>query len=337
MNTAKNRLYMLLMLVLASVVACDDDNTTDPPPAIDEAQLLVDEVESRTDPHTGFIMSAQALHTNLLVAPDDYLVIDVRAADDYAAGHIEGAVHVAIPDLPAYFETIDPASYENIVLVCYSGQSAAYSVGALRAMGHNNVVSMKWGMSSWNPDFAVNPGRYWAAAPSNQRQTQFVTDPSPAMNGPGELPAINTGLETGPEILDARIDELFAAGFGPAAITDDDVFLNLDDYYIINYWPENLYLGVGHIPGAINYQPSTMPFFQDTDLLTLPTDQPVVIYCYTGQGSARLAGYLRVLGYDVRTLLYGGNSMVWNNMVDNGIGSAFDASKHVENFDYVSS
>lgn len=30
----------------------------------------------------------------------------------------------------------------------------------------------------------------------------------------------------------------------------------------------------------------TAPFLSSTDLTTLPTDRPVVIYCYTGQTSA---------------------------------------------------
>lgn len=333
MRFAKNGLYMLFLLALAGAVACDDDPNE--PVAVDEAQLLVEHMESLTDPHTSFVISTQQVSTNLLVAPDDYLVIDTRAAADFAAGHIAGAVNVPMVDLPAYLEANDAASYENVILVCYSGQTAAFAAGVLRALGHDNVVSMSWGMSSWNPAFATDVNKYWATATSNQRQTQFVFDPSPAMNPAGELPAISTGFDTGAEILDARVEAVLAEGFGPAAITDDVVFLDLDDYYIINYWPANLYTTIGHIPGAINYDPATRPFSLDTDLTTLPTDRPIVIYCYTGQGSAFLAGYLRLMGYDVRTLVYGANSMVHDRMVDAGLGSAFDPTTHVKDFEYV--
>lgn len=332
MRYAKNRLYMLLLLALAGAAACD--NTTDPV-VVDEALLLVEHVEALTNPHTPFVMSTQQVSTNLLVAPDDYLVIDSRAAADFAAGHIAGAVNVTMVDLPGYMASIDAASYENVILVCYSGQNAAFAAGLLRALGHNNVVSMSWGMSSWNPAFAVDVNKYWAVAPSNQRQTQFVTTASPAMNTPGALPVISTGFDSGPEILDARVEAVLAEGFGAAAITNADVFLDPDDYYIINYWPEALYLSIGHIPGAVNYDPTTTPFFLETDLKTLPTDKPVVIYCYTGQGSAFLAGYLRLFGYDVRTLLYGANSMVHDRMAEEGLGSAFDPAIHVKDFDFV--
>ena len=49
-------------------------------------------------------------------------------------------------------------------------------------------------------------------------------------------------------------------------------------------------------------------------LNTLPTDKSVVVYCYTGQTSAHVAGYLRVLGYDAKSMLFGVNGMAWDNM-----------------------
>jgi rhodanese-related sulfurtransferase len=51
------------------------------------------------------------------------------------------------------------------------------------------------------------------------------------------------------------------------------------------------------------------------DLKTLPTDETIVVYCYTGQTSAALAAYLRILGYDAVTLLFGTNAMIYDTMV----------------------
>ena len=70
------------------------------------------------------------------------------------------------------------------------------------------------------------------------------------------------------------------------------------------------------------------------DLKTLPTDKPVVVYCYTGQTSANLAAYLRLLGYDARTLLYGANGMIYDLMVSNGMGVFTDAE--IKNYSYTS-
>lgn len=328
---AKNRLYLLLVLVLAGLAACD--TTTEPDP-INEAQVLVEYIEANRgyDIHGGFNISASDTRTSILTAPDDHLVIDIRAAADYAAGHVPGAVNVGLDALPDYLASLSPAAstYDKIILVCYSGQSASYATGILRAMGYENVFNMLLGMASWHEDFAG----VWANNISNARATEFVTTASPAMNEAGELPTLTTGFEDGASILDARAAAVFAEGWDPATITNAAVFMDLAGHYIINFWPENLYLAVGHIPGAINYEPADTPFLLDTFLTTLPTDQPVVIYCYTGHGSAYLAGYLRILGYDARTLLFGANGMAYDRMVDNGIGSAFDPATHVMNYDY---
>ena len=316
MKYAKNRWYIFLLLVLAGLTACDDDTTT--VEAVDEAQLLVDYVEANRgyNVHGGYIMPAPDVQTAIVAAPDDYYLIDIRAASDYAAGHVTGAVNVALGDLPDHLASMSPApsAYDRVILICYSGQSAAYSAGILRAMGYENVYSMKFGMSAWHTDFS-GP---WNNNVSNARVTQFETTASPPKNSAGELPMLNTGFDNGAEILQARALAVFADGFGPAKVTDDDVFMALDDYYVINFWPQNLYEGLGHIPGAINYQPSETPFLLDTFLTTLPTDKPVVVYCYTGQTSAYIAGYLRVLGYDARTLLFGGNSMIHDAMAAAG-------------------
>lgn len=331
MRYMKNSLYLVLLLALAGVGACDDVTEPDP---LNEAQVLLEYVEANRgyDVHGGFIQAPSDVRTNIVTAPDDYYVIDIRSADDYATGHIPGSVNVALDDLPDHLAglTPDASTYDQIILVCYSGQSAAYAAGLLRALGYENAYSMMWGMSGWHEDFS-GP---WVDNRSNERTTQFVNTSSPPMNEPGELPALDTGYEDGASILEARVLAVFEDGFGAATITDDNVFMDLSGYYIINYWPPSLYETVGHIPEAINYDPGTEPFLLDTDLETLPTDQPVVIYCYTGQGSAYLAGYLRVLGYDARTLVYGANSMVYDLLVDNDVGSAFDPATHVMNYDY---
>ena len=52
----------------------------------------------------------------------------------------------------------------------------------------------------------------------------------------------------------------------------------------------------------------------DADLKTLPTNKQVVVYCWTGQTSANLAAYLRVIGYDAKSLTYGANGMIYDKL-----------------------
>ncbi|MCU0407940.1 MAG: rhodanese-like domain-containing protein, partial [Bacteroidales bacterium] len=126
-------------------------------------------------------------------------------------------------------------------------------------------------------------------------------------------------------ILEARVAAVLAEGFTPASITAATVFGNLSNYYIANYWTAAQYADPGHIPGAIQYTPKESIKLA-ADLKTLPTNKPVVVYCFTGQTSAFLAAYLRLLGYDAKSLLYGGNAMIYDKMVGKSM-TVFNASQ----------
>ncbi len=335
MKHLHKRHWLLPLLLTTGILACSDDDPTAPPvETVDEAAVLVNYVEStfNYDIQGGFVIKASDVRTNIVTDAKQY-VIDIRAPADFAAGHIEGAVNVAWGDLAGHLENLSPSAstYDVIVLACYSGQTAAFATGVVRALGFTNVKSLKWGMSGWHEDFA-GP---WINGRSNARAAQFVTGASPPKNAAGDYPSINTGFDDGPSILEARVNTVLNQGFNAAKLTNADVFGNLGGHYIVNFWPANLYQDTGHVPGAIMYDPGTNPFKSNTFLKTLPTDKPVVLYCYTGQTSAYLAGYLRVLGYDARTLLYGANGMIWDRMVGDGVANAFDPGHDVMNYDYT--
>lgn len=336
----KNLLYLLYMLLIASLlflnVGCSDDDTTEPPAAINETEVLLKYFEETNDyiHNSGtFVVSASDVRTTQLTAPATQKIIDIRGAADFAAGHIAGAENVAFSNLYDYIKTINPASYSRIVVVCYSGQTSAYAVSLIRAMGgYNNVISLKWGMSSWDSTFAQN---YWLAKLSNIRASQFVQTPSPAKNPKGNLPTLSTGKTTAAEILEARIRKLLTDGYAAATIAENTVYSNLSNYYIANYWSNSLYLNPGHIDGAINYDPAGQPFKSANDLKTLPLDKTTVLYCFTGQTSSYVGAYLRLLGYDVKSLTYGANSMIYDLMLSGGVANTFIPANEIKGYPYV--
>jgi len=243
---------------------------------------------------------------------------------------------VDINDVYNHIKKIDAEAYENIVLICFAGQATGYLTSLLRAAGYANTVSLKYGISSWNHVFAEDS---WLKNISSSRMAEFVHTESPPKNEPGPLPRLDTGKTDPLEILETRLERLFAEGFGPVMVGQcclfHDFYAN-GGYYIINYWTPELYRKQGHIPGAVNYPPDTQPFRSENDLLTLSTDIPNVLYCFTGQTSAYLAGYLRILGYDARSLLFGANSMIYDRMRQNNVPNTFLPDKEIMNYEYVS-
>jgi rhodanese-related sulfurtransferase len=83
--------------------------------------------------------------------PADAVVLDVREDDEWVAGHIDGAQHIAMGDLPGRFGEVaalaDDAGGELLV-VCRSGSRSARVVAWLAQNGVD-AVNLEGGMGAW--------------------------------------------------------------------------------------------------------------------------------------------------------------------------------------------
>jgi len=250
---------------------------------------------------------------NALVNDPTVTIIDIRSTTDYAAGHIQGAVNVAVVDLINYYKTNNLSAKSKVVLSCYTGQTAAFATALLRFAGYNNTYDLKWGMCSWS-----DTSKWYNAVQEGKNNAITLQTTSNSKNAVGDLPTFtSTGETEGAKILEKRLQVLATEGFGAASVSKSVVFPgNLSNYYIVNYWAEAEYTNPGHVEGAIQYTPGTA-FKLAADLKTLPKDKTILVYCYTGQTSAQVAAYLRLLGYDAKSLLYGMNTLNYNVMTKN--------------------
>ena len=259
-------------------------------------------------------------------------IIDLRSPESFAKGHIKGAHRVIFTELSDYFANeISPSDYDKIILVCYAGQISGYATSLLRLMGYNNVYSMKWGMSSWNEDFAEDS---WLSVVSDAYENELDTTTYDKASA-GDLPKMNTGKTTGKEIAEARFKKVFDDGVSVALTSAEDVFTQPENFYAINYDRRDKYES-GHIPGAIRYKPNvTMGYV--AEMQTIPTDKTVVVYCNTGQNSAFVVAYLRLLGYDAKSLMYGNNSFMHHKMEveKNTLSWVPFTRDEIENYPYV--
>jgi rhodanese-related sulfurtransferase len=252
-------------------------------------------------------IKASIVHDNI---GKNQLVIDLRSEKQYSEGHIKGSVNKQFKDLPAYFESgIKPFEFDKIILVSEDGQISSYTTCLLRLMGYGNVYSMRWGMSSWNSKYA-NEG--WLKDVSGKFESNLETKETGAV-GIGIMPELKTGLTSGEQIGDARFKKLFSEGADNILISADEVFGNPQKYYIINLERKDKYED-GHIPGAVRYKPEATLGFVD-EMGSIPVDKTVVVYCGTGHNSGFATAYLRLFGYDARTLRYGNNGFMYNKMV----------------------
>lgn len=259
-------------------------------------------------------------------------IIDLRSKEEYAKGHIKGAVNVEFEKIPDYFtNVIKPFELDKIIMVCSSGQVSSYATSLLRLMGYGNVYALRWGMSGWNKDFAKET---WLKEVSDKYEGKLeLTENGRAPST--DFPQMNSGKSTGEEIMAARFNSLFAAGYADAFITADKVFGQPQGYYTINFERKDKY-DAGHIPGAIRYKTNgTLGIV--SEMKSIPTNRDVAVYCGTGHNSAFVAAYLRLFGYNAKAVLYGNNAFMHSKMLqDKKLLSWLPfTDNEIESFTYV--
>lgn len=257
--------------------------------------------------------------TKWVVAPDGivdttdysipgYHVFDIRKADDFKAGHIKGAVNVALTDVLT--KAAEVGTDKPILVVCYSGQTASRAVMALRLSGYPDAQVMKFGMSYWNADFDK-----WTAKCTDDADgsSAWETGSSTMTLPVNAYPQWTSGSTDGATILADNINTMLANGSW--IVDSQDVLANPESYNIYNYWDQATYESIGRFKDAYLY--TTISIANDV-LQALPTSDECLVYCYTGQTSSMAVAWLQVLGYNAKSIGYGVNSMRHQALIDAG-------------------
>ena len=308
--------FLISTIALFSSFTSVNYNGTNPdPPVANEFDVLVKYLESNgnfinSSASPAFI-DADEVKKNLKNVK--YHLIDIRSESTFDAGHIKNANNIKPTDLLSYFDyEIDPSEFDKIVIVCYSGQTAAYYTSLLRLGGYSNVYSMNWGMSSWRVDFAESS---WLKNTSDDYVSKLETIKN-TKAAKGSKPVLKTGESSGKDILTARLEKVFAVPYKESSVKSSVAFGNPGNYYIVSYRATDKY-SKGHVPKAINYIPNAS-MSSTSDLYTLPTNKEILVTGATGQGSAYVTAYLDLLGYNASNLSYGTNGFMYKTVKSNG-------------------
>ncbi|MCF8374536.1 MAG: hypothetical protein K9H64_23145 [Bacteroidales bacterium] len=306
MKTIRTFSLFLIVIVITGLFSCSNKEVKSK-----------EEVASKIDTINAFPMLMQHLERendyintqapSIILASDVYAqlgkniqIIDVRDAEKYAMGHINGAVNLSSDKvLDHLLNDIVPSKLDKIILVCENGDASTYITSVLRLIGYRNVFALKYGMSAWHKDFAKD---YWLAATEKDYLAKLDTT-SVAMPQKGDYPNLPMCQSTCAEAMEKMAQDLLKKDMSTLKISIDELLANPENYFIISYLPDNLYKA-GHIPGSIQYAPRKS-LRRDSVLNTLPLDKTIVPYCYSGHQTAAIAAYLNLLGYSAINLEYG--------------------------------
>jgi len=312
--------YLLIAFITLTIFTygCFKDNPIETISDMGDSEELLVYFET----HGDFINSTKApafvtaanVNSNL----SKYYIIDIRESSDFSKGHVEGAKNVLMKDLLAHIKSIDTSKFEKIVLVSATGQSAAYSASLLRLGGYEKVYSMQWGMSAWHLDFSSK----WYNSIRNAKfvgRFDFYSTPKPNFSS---MPKLATGKVQTLDKIESRINILLNEGFSKALVDIDTVMKDYDktkeiiDYFVVCYAPARLYniRDNGHPPGTVRYE-QRIDLKSSTYLQTLPPNKKIAVYDDNGEIAAYLVAYLRMLGYDAKSIYLGAMGMFGNDQL----------------------
>ena len=80
------------------------------------------------------------------------LVLDLRPAEQYAAGHISGARQLTAEQLPKAADTFKRFREKPVVVYCDAGSLGASAVKKLAAQGFTKVASLQGGLGAWRAE-----------------------------------------------------------------------------------------------------------------------------------------------------------------------------------------
>lgn len=296
----KKLLVILLCILMATVsfAACGSNQEAATPPA--ENTPVVEETNVVEEAALAYFANFPA--DKHVISPADFFakidageamfIMDIRTPDDYAKGHIKGAVNLPFGNesIAKNLEIIPDDV--PVYVYCYTGQTASQTTAVLNVAGKPayNVQSGFVRGISVEPNFEKYLSTDAVALPTDTYEVdgdikaaveKYYATVTSYAGTPTE--AQNIKVETVKEIVDSESD----------------------DYVILSVRKAEDY-AKGHVKGAIN-----IPFgagMQDA-LAQLPKDKKIIVYCYTGQTASQTTAILRLLGYEAYNMQFGMGSV----------------------------
>jgi len=94
----------------------------------------------------GGLTSAAAVQ---LINREKAVVIDVCEADEFAAGHVGGAKHIALNQLEERLPAVVKNKTLPLILVCQSGARSGRAVAIAKKLGYEKAQSLAGGLGAW--------------------------------------------------------------------------------------------------------------------------------------------------------------------------------------------
>jgi rhodanese-related sulfurtransferase len=91
-----------------------------------------------------------SLKADLSAGTPTWTIIDVREPEDFANGHLPGAINIPRGMLELEIDELVPNQNQPVVLYCGGGSRSALAAQTLQIMGYDQVKSLAGGWRHWS-------------------------------------------------------------------------------------------------------------------------------------------------------------------------------------------
>jgi rhodanese-related sulfurtransferase len=101
------------------------------------------------EPWAAAEMSPAALQAQAAADAASLVILDVRTAEEFATGHIPGAINIPVDQIGARLAELEASKGKTIVTYCRSGRRAATALATLHAAGFEKLAHLTGDMPGW--------------------------------------------------------------------------------------------------------------------------------------------------------------------------------------------
>lgn len=107
-------------------------------------------VTELTEEYSKLVKHTTAMELQMnMDAGEKYVIIDVRSPEEYAAGHIPGAISVDFGKLFFNIAALVPNPDTEVIIYCRSGGRSVIATKLLVDLGYKNATNLKGGFMDW--------------------------------------------------------------------------------------------------------------------------------------------------------------------------------------------
>lgn len=115
------------------------------------AQVSFHDVEETAATELGYRSITMEEAQGLFEAGGSYVIVDVRREDEFASGHIPGAINIPNESIGQKHPEQLPDKTQTIYVYCRSGNRSKQASEKLAALGYRDIVEFG-GILDWNGD-----------------------------------------------------------------------------------------------------------------------------------------------------------------------------------------